>query len=334
MVDKKFFINKGPFELSEIADICNASLLRGNATIVDINSMEDAKQGEICFFYDKKAKQKAQEIKASACVTTTELAEFVPNDIAVVISENPKKAFLELMTSFYEDKKAQNKIATSAKISSSAKIGKDCFIGENVVIEDDVEIGDNCHISHNVVISYGCIIGNNTKIDDNASVRFAKIGSNCYIFSGARIGHDGFGFLFDKGQHKRIPQVGKVIIGDDVEIGANTCVDRGALGDTIIGDGTRIDNLVQVAHNDKLGKGCILVSMTGVAGSVTFGDYVVCGGQVGIADHTHIGSGAQIAAQSGIIKDVPAGAVVMGTPAVPIKDFMRQVATVQKLIKK
>jgi len=135
------------------------------------------------------------------------------------------------------------------------------------------------------------------------------------------------------GQHKRIPQIGRVIIGDDVEIGVNSCVDRGALDDTIIGDGCRIDNLVQIAHNDILGRGCVVVAQTGIAGSCTFGDYVVCGGQTGFADHLTVGSGAQIAAQSGILQNIEPGAVVMGYPAIPIKDFMRQTLTLKKLLK-
>ena len=136
------------------------------------------------------------------------------------------------------------------------------------------------------------------------------------------------------GHHHRIPQLGRVIIGNDVEIGANTCIDRGALDDTIIGDGSRIDNLVQIAHNDKLGRGCVIVSQVGIAGSCTLGDYVVCGGQVGLADHLHIGNGVQIAAQSGVMRDIEDGAVMMGSPCVPFKDFMRQVAFLQKNSKK
>ncbi len=334
MIDTSFYINKGPFDLEQIAKVCNAQILRGSASVKNINTMADAGENEICFFYDKKAKEKAKEIKAAACVTTEELASFVPENVAVLIASNPKNAFLELNIAFYDIIKDEAKIAASAKIASSAVIGQGCFIGENVVIEENVVIGDNCFINHNAVIARGCKIGNNTKIDDGASVRFAHIGNNCYIYSGAKIGHDGFGFLFVQGQHKRIPQVGRIIIGNDVEIGANACVDRGALGDTIIGDGCRVDNLVQIAHNDKLGRGCVIVSQTGIAGSTTLGDYVVCGGQVGVADHLNIGSGAQIAAQSGLIKDVAPGDVVMGYPAVPIKDFMRQTATLQKMIKK
>ena len=160
------------------------------------------------------------------------------------------------------------------------------------------------------------------------------MGDDCYIYTGARIGQDGFGFQLINGQHKRIPQVGRVIIGNDVEIGANTCVDRGALDDTVIGDGVRVDNLVQIAHNDKMGRGCVIVSQTGIAGSCTFGDYVVCGGQTGFADHLNVGSGAQVAAQSGVMRDIEPGAVLMGYPAVPIKDFMRQVSYLQKVSKK
>lgn len=189
-------------------------------------------------------------------------------------------------------------------------------------------------IEPNVVIAQGCKIGKNCRIGNNASIAYSIIGDNCYIYTGARIGQDGFGFQFMNGQHHRIPQLGRVIIGNDVEIGANACIDRGALDDTIIGDGSRIDNLVQIAHNDKLGRGCVIVSQVGIAGSCTLGDYVVLGGQVGLADHLNIGSGAQVAAQSGAMRDIEAGAVVMGSPCVPIKDFMRQVSFLQKNSKK
>ena len=336
MVDTTFFKNNGPFKLSVIAEICGAELRdlsQGEISISDISTMEKAQKGEICFFYDKKAKAKAAEIKASACVTTAELADSIPEGVAVMISANPKLAFLQLNKKFYSEIRTGKEISRTAIIAPSAKIGENTFIGEHVVIEENVEIGDNCYIEHNAVISRGCKIGNNCRIGANASVAYTIMGNDCYIYAGARIGQDGFGFMVINGKHERIPQLGRVIIGNDVEIAANTCVDRGALDDTVIGDGCRIDNLVQVAHNDKLGRGCVIVSQTGIAGSCTFGDYVVCGGQSGFADHLNIGSGAQIGAQSGLMRDVEPGAVVMGYPAVPIKEFMRQVACVQKLTK-
>ena len=333
MVDTAFYINKGPFSLSDIADIIDAKVVdesNRSVQIFNIASIEKAAEKDICFFYDKKAKEKASNIKASACVTTEELASFIPKSVTILVSNNPKLAFLKLNQAFYTEKKPIAEIAASAKISRSAKIGSNCYIGENVVIAEEVTIGDNCIIEHNAVIEQGCQIGNNTRVGVGASISHAIIGQNCYIYTGARIGYDGFGFMMIDGRHQRIPQVGRVIRGNDVEVGANTCIDRGALDDTIIGDGCRIDNLVQIAHNDKLGRGCVIVSQTGIAGSCTFGDYVVCGGQTGFADHLNIGSGAQIGAQSGLMRDVEAGSVVMGYPAVPIKDFMRQVSFIQK----
>ncbi|MGN0914378.1 MAG: UDP-3-O-(3-hydroxymyristoyl)glucosamine N-acyltransferase [Alphaproteobacteria bacterium] len=337
MVDTNFYNNNGPFTLQKIAESCEAKLVDASKSIVevrDIASMENAGEGEICFFYDKKAKEKAANIKATACVTTEDLAAFVPGNVVVLTAANPKLAFLKLNSLLYSERHPQPNTSSSARIHPSAIIGENCFIGENVVIGKDVKIGKNCVIEHNAVIDAGCVIGDNNRIGVGAHISYCRMGSNCYIFSGARIGQDGFGFMMVAGQHKRIPQVGLVIIGNDVEVGANTCIDRGALDNTVIGDGCRIDNLVQIAHNDKLGKGCVVVSQTGIAGSCTFGDYVVCGGQTGFADHLTIGSGAQIGAQSGIMRDIEPGSVVMGYPAVPIKDFMRQVSFIQKSTKK
>lgn len=337
MADIVFYKNAGPKTIGEIAEISHAELVsegKENETIQNVCSMETAGKGDICFFYDKKSKAKAAEIKASACITIKELANLIPDGVIVLVSDNPKLSFIELTTAFYSEFKPQSGIEKSAVIAQTAKIGKDCYIGHNVVIEDDVVIGDNCVIEANAVIGKGCQVGNNCRIGSNASIAYCLMGNDCYIYTGARIGQDGFGFSVVNGRHQRIPQIGRVIIGNDVEVGANTCIDRGALDDTIIGNGCRIDNLVQIAHNDKIGNYCILVAQTGIAGSCTFGDYVVCGGQTGFADHLTVGSGAQIGAQSGVMRDIEPGAIVMGSPTVPFKDFMRQVAFLQKNSKK
>lgn len=337
MIDRNFYKNNGPLTLGQVAEITGAVLTdpaKSNETVDDIGIMEKAGANEICFFYDRKAKAKAGEIKAKACVTSEDLKEFVAEGVIVLVSPDPKWAFLKLNQAMYAEYEPEVTISASASIHESAKIGKNCFIGENVVIEENVVIGDNCRIEHQAVIARGCQIGHNCRIGAGAYVSYCIMGSDCFIYSGARIGCDGFGFNFKQGRHIRIPQIGRVIIGNDVEIGANACIDRGAMDDTVIGDGSRIDNLVQIAHNDVLGRGCVVVAQVGIAGSCTLGDYVVLGGQVGLADHLNIGSGAQIAAQSGIMRDVEAGAVVMGSPAVPFKDFMRQVSFLQKNSKK
>ena len=337
MVDTRFYENHGPFTLAQVAEICDARVedaSKADVEVRELATMSAAAEGDICFFYDKKQRAKAAEIRATACITTPELLDAIPDGVIKLTTENPRLAFLKLNTAFYREPQIVPEIRPSAVISKTALIGENCYIGDNVVLEDNVKIGDNCILEANVVISRGCEIGSNCRIGVGAHISHCLMGNDCYVYSGARIGWDGFGFLFVQGQHKKIPQVGRVIIGNDVEIGANTCIDRGALDDTVIGDGCRIDNLVQVAHNIKLGRGCVLVSQTGIAGSCTFGDYVVCGGPTGFADHLNVGSGAQIAAQSGIMRDIEPGAVVMGTPAVPIKDFMRQVAFLQKAGKK
>ena len=337
MADKKFYNVKEGVTLAKVAEVTSAVLAdntKADEIINDIKTMKSAGSEDICFFYDRKSKEAAGLIKAKACVTTEELKNFVPATSVILISENPKEAFIKLNEYMYSEKHPKAGIATSAFIAETAKIGANCYIGHNAVIEDGAVIGDNCVIEANVVIGKGCVIGNNCRIANNASISYSIIGNNCYIYTGARIGQDGFGFEFMNGHHHRIAQIGRVIIGNDVEIGANACIDRGALDDTLIGDGCRIDNLVQIAHNDVLGKGCVIVSQVGIAGSCTLGDFVVLGGQVGLADHLNVGSGAQIGAQSGVMRDVDAGAVVMGSPSVPFKDFMRQVAFLQKNSKK
>ena len=337
MIDSRFYKNNGPFSLKQIAEICGAELQdasKADVMIEGIGSIFNGGASEISFFFDKKQKEKAAEIKTTACVTSAAFASLMPKNVIVLTSDDPHGSFVKLNYAMYSEILPEPEICKTAVIAKSAKIGKGCYIGDNVVIGEEVEIGDNCRLEPNCVIAQGCKLGNNCRIGANANIMHALIGNNVYIYGGARIGWDGFGFLTVQGQHKRIPQLGRVIIGNDVEIGANTCVDRGALDDTVIGDGCRIDNLVQVAHNDKLGRGCILVAQVGVAGSCTFGDYVVCGGQVGFAGHITIGSMAQIGAQSGVMRDVEPGAAVMGSPAIGVRDFMKQTAYIQKLCKK
>lgn len=337
MADTVFYNYSGKKSLKEIAEITAATFVTADCEkelIENLRSINSAGSNDICFFYDKKNKAAGEKIKAKACITIEELVPFIPRGVIVLTCSNPKLAFINLANAFYSEHKPEPFVSPDAFVAKTAVIGKNCFIGHNAVIEDDVTIGDNCFIEANVVISRGCRIGNNCRIGSNASIAYCLMGNDCYIYTGARIGQDGFGFSVVDGQHKRIPQIGRVIIGNDVEIGANTCIDRGALDDTIIGNGCRVDNLVQIAHNDKIGNYCILVSQTGIAGSCTLGDYVVCGGQVGLADHVTIGTGAQIGAQSGVMRDIDAGAIVMGSPTVPFKDFMRQVAFLQKNSKK
>jgi UDP-3-O-[3-hydroxymyristoyl] glucosamine N-acyltransferase len=197
-----------------------------------------------------------------------------------------------------------------------------------------VEIGARCLIGANSVIGQGSVLGDDVRVGPNVSISHALIGARVRLYPGARIGQDGFGFALDPRGYVKVPQLGRVVIENDVEIGANTTIDRGAGPDTVVGAGTMIDNLVQIGHNVRIGRGCVLVSQVGISGSTRLGDYVMIGGQGGLVGHLTIGHGAQIAAQAGIMRDVAPGERVMGSPAVPFREFFRQVAALQKLARK
>ena len=337
MVDSRFFENYGPFSLGELAEISGATLADpadSTRIIKGVSTLEKAEANEISFLSNRKYIEAFEKTNAGACVIEQRYHSKAPSGMAVLISNNPYHVFARIATAFYAPYTAPATIAPTASIHKTAIIGKECVIGEYAVIGPYVEIGDHCSIGTGTVIGHGVMMGNHCQIGSHVSISFALIGNNAIIHPGVRIGQDGFGFAFDGKIHFKVPQLGRVLIGHHVEIGANSCIDRGSGGDTMIGDDCKIDNLVQIGHNVELGRGCIIVAMAGIAGSSKLGDFVVVGGQVGISGHLTIGSGAQLAAQAGAIRDVAAKAVVGGTPAVPIKQWHRQSALLSKLANK
>ncbi len=235
---------------------------------------------------------------------------------------------------FYPLKNQQPCISNGITISPDATIGKNVSIDCGVVIQDRVEIGDNCQIGANSVIGVGCVIGPNTLIGANVTLSYSILGKRVTIFPGARIGQDGFGFATSPLGAVKVPQLGRVIIEDDVEIGANTTIDRGAGPDTVIGAGTMIDNLVQIGHNVRIGERCVIVAQVGISGSTEIGDGVVIGGQAGFSGHIKIGHGAKIAAKSGVFRNVNAGITVSGFPAKPQRQWLREQILIERIAKK
>lgn len=332
MADSRFFINKGPFTVKELAEVSESKVVGDSSLVLkDLTTLEAANVGDISFLSNVKYLSDFKNSKASVCITEERFAKDAPQGMTLLINANPYNAQAVIASKFYPSNMHTPHIDEKAVISKSAKIGKNCHIEALAVIEDNAEIGDNTYIAHGVVIARGVRIGSNTQIRANTTITHAFIGNNCIIHPGVRIGQDGFGFATHSKGVTKIEQLGRVVIGNGVEIGANTCIDRGAIGDTHIDDHTKIDNLVQIGHNVRIGKYCFIVSQTGIAGSTQVGDKVMIGGQAGLSGHVKIGAGSMIAARGGIMHDLEPGSVVGGSPAMPIRQWHKVTALLKKM---
>ena len=334
MPDSRFYRRAGPFRLGDLAGWCGGALTPAgdaNAFVHDVANVDAAGAQDITYFSDPRYTLAFAASRGGACVTTAAFAKHAPQGCAVVVVRDPREAFAEIAARFYP---APADISRNNAIPADAVIEPDVVIAPGVVIGPGAKIGRGTHLNANVVIGPGVVLGNDCRIGANATLMYCLIGARAIVHPGVRIGQDGFGFASGAQGHKKIPQLGRVVIGDDVEIGANSTVDRGAMGDTVIGSGTKIDNLVQIAHNVEIGEHCIVVSQVGISGSCRIGNQVVIGGQVGFADHVQVGDGAQIAAKSGVMRDIAPGEVVMGYPAKPIRQFWREIAALPRLTKR
>jgi UDP-3-O-[3-hydroxymyristoyl] glucosamine N-acyltransferase len=337
MADPRFFTRAGPFTLGALAELSGAKLVRpdqAGRVLSDVNPLETAGPDEVSFLENRKYVEAFVRSAAGAVIVDAWAAERAPPAMALLVSDAPYKAYALVAQAFYPAPVTIPGRAPSALIDPAALVPEDCDIGPNVVVEQSVRVGRRCAIGANTVIAAGVEIGDDCQIGANVTLTHCLIGSRVVLHSGVRIGQAGFGFAPDPTGPIKVPQLGRVIIGDDVDIGANTTIDRGSGRDTVIGSGSMIDNLVQIGHNVALGRCCILAGQVGISGSTTLDDFVMIGGQGGLAGHLHIGSGARIAAKSGIMRDVPAGETVCGSPAVPLPEFMRQTAVLQRLAKR
>ncbi len=320
--------------LKDIAIVVNGTLF-GNesAFVTGVAGLEQAGPEDISFLRDVSKIEEATASNAGVIFIPTGTAPTFNQKKNVIEVKNPMAAFAKILDVISEEKQPKRTgIHASACVSPLARIGKNVWVGPFAVIEDHAEISDNVSIESQAYIGSRVKIGADTKIYPQVVLREeCEIGARCIIHAGAIIGSDGFGFYYDAGKHNKIPQIGNVVVEDDVEIGACSTIDRATTGTTRIGRGSKIDNLVQIAHNVQIGPHSILVAQVGIAGSSELAEGVVLGGQVGVADHVKIGKGAQIAAQSGIKSDVPAGAVLFGSPAQPIQESFRQLTLIKRL---
>jgi UDP-3-O-[3-hydroxymyristoyl] glucosamine N-acyltransferase len=337
MSDSRFFSRRAPLSLAEIAKIAKGSLppsVDGSYQIEDVAPLQQAGPKNISFFDNIKYKQDFMSTKAGACIVHESQAPHAPEHVRLIFAASPYKSYALVAQAFYPPEPLRSDISVQAYIDPSAILAEGCVVEAGAVIKAGAKLGQACVIESGAVIGRNVIIGAYGRVGANSSLSHCVIGDYVNIYPGVRIGQDGFGFAIDPAGHVKVPQLGRVIIGDHVEVGANTCIDRGSGPDTIIGQGTWIDNLVQIAHNVTIGKGCVIVSQVGISGSTVLEDFVVLAGQVGVAGHLRIGKGAQVAGKSGVIRSIPAGQEQMGYPSQPLNDFMRQAALLKRLIKK
>lgn len=324
-------------KLGEIARHCNCKLV-GNADtpICGVGTLKSATNGQLSFLGNRKYLSDLSECKAAAVIINEEYIDHVPNGLNVLLSNNVMVAYAHALEILYQTQLPyiKGKISDTAKIGKNASIGVNTTIGDFVSIEDGVTIGDDCVIDSFVKIGKNVTIGNNCNIASHVSIKCAVIGNGVSIHAGARIGEPGFGIVPDGHKMVKIKQLGRVIIGNNVRIGANTTIDRGAIEDTVIGDETIIDNLVQIGHNVKVGKLVTLVAQVGIAGSSEIKDGAVLAGQVGVAGHITIGQRAVVAAKAGVISSIKDGAVVSGMPAVDVMTWRRQAAFLKMSVTK
>jgi UDP-3-O-[3-hydroxymyristoyl] glucosamine N-acyltransferase len=341
MSDPFFISTRAPLS---VADICALAGIATPAepavqahTVNALAPLDRAGPGDLSFLDGARYVAQFRSSRAGVCLASERFAGLAPEGMIVLKAPKPYAAFVAVARHLFAETLRPGSIfghegvAAGAFVHPQARLESDVTVDPGAVIGPGAEIGGGTVIAAGAVIGPGVRIGRDCAIGSNATILHALVGNRAIIHPGARIGQDGFGYLSGARGHMKVPQLGRVVLQDDVEIGAGTTIDRGGIRDTVIGEGTKIDNLVQIAHNVVIGRHCIIVSQTGIAGSATLGDYVVLGGQVGVIGHVSIGAGSQIAATSNVKNDVPPGVQWGGSPAKPMREWFREVMAVQRL---
>lgn len=321
------------YSAQQIADILKGTVEGDpNVKVSNFSKIEEGKPGTLTFLANPKYTNYIYTTQASIILVNNDFVADKPIHGTLIRVFNAYAALAILLEVVEKSKPKKKGIESMTFVSDTAKVGEDIYIGAFSYISDYVTIGNNVQIYPQVHIGDGCIIGDNVILYPGVKIYAGcKIGNNCIIHSGAVIGSDGFGFAPENGEYKKIPQMGGVVIEDDVEIGANTTVDRAVMGDTIIHKGVKLDNLIQVAHNVEVGANTVMAAQVGISGSTKVGEHCMIGGQVGLGGHITIGNNTNIGAQAGIISNIKESSNIIGSPAIPVKDFFKSSIVFPKL---
>jgi UDP-3-O-[3-hydroxymyristoyl] glucosamine N-acyltransferase len=333
--DPRFFPQAGPQPLEAVLAASGAEVLGapGERHFAGVAALAEAGPEQISFCDGPRHAAALAVTRAGAVLVPASLAARVPAGCLALVTRAPGLAYARLAALFHPPPPPNGRIHPSAVIGEGAVIGPGCEIGPYAVVGARAQLGEGCILGPHAVVGDAVELGPGCRIHAHASISHAICGAGVILHPGARVGQEGFGFLpTPEGHFVTMPQLGLVRLGDRVEIGANACVDRGSQGDTVLGPGTRLDNLVQVGHNVQTGRACVLVAQAGVSGSARLGDFVQIGGQAGVTGHLVVGDRARVGAQAGVMRDVPAGTDVLGSPAVPVKDAMRGFTIMKRLV--
>lgn len=337
--DPRFFDRAGPFSVRDLAECAGAEIVgldddTDRTMLQGVAPLQAATAGEISFLDNRRYLPLLAGTRAGAVILAPAFRDKLPPGVIGLVSKTPYLAWARIASRFHPLPPAKPGIHATACVDPTARIAEGVEIGPFAVIGAGVEIGAHSVVGAQAVIGSGVSIGERCRIGAHVSVSHAILADRVTLYPGARIGQDGFGFAVGPSGFETVPQLGRVVIGHDVEIGANSTIDRGSMRDTAIGAGTRVDNLVQIGHNAQLGRCCIVVSQAGISGSTELGDFVTIAAQAGLIGHIRIGEKARVGAQCGVMSDVEAGADVIGSPAMPFREFFRNVAFLRRLARK